>query len=111
MKWSFEEVLVKRGAQTRAANAIYPCADGYIGIFAPGSGTNWRNAAEVMDEPRLADARFKTRASRAQHVDELDALILPWTLEHTAEEIYHRCQAVGLPFGPVRTAAEVLASP
>lgn len=110
MKWSFEKVVVRRGAQTRAANAIYPCADGYIGIFAPGSGTNWRNAAEVMEEPRLADERFKTRALRAEHVDELDALILPWTLDHTKEEIYHRSQAAGLPFGPVRTAAEVLAS-
>ncbi len=110
MKWSFERTIVRRGAQTRAANAIYPCADGHIGIFAPGSGTNWRSAAEVMEEPRLAEEKFKTRASRSAHIDELDALILPWTLEHTKEEIYHRSQAAGLPFGPVRTPAEVLAS-
>lgn len=110
MKWSFEQKLVKRGAQTRAANAIYPCADGYIGIFAPGSGMGWRNAAEVMEEPRLADDRFKTAMLRSQHRDELDALILPWTLDHTKDEIYHRSQAAGLPFGSVRTAGEVLAS-
>lgn len=110
MKWSFEQTVIKRGAQTRAANNVYPCKDGYIGIFAPGSGTHWRSAAEVMDDPRLADARFKTRALRAEHVDELDALILPWTLEHTKEEIYHRTQAAHLPFGPVRTADEVLGS-
>jgi crotonobetainyl-CoA:carnitine CoA-transferase CaiB-like acyl-CoA transferase len=63
-----------------------------------------------MEEPRLAEEKFKTRASRSENVDELDALILPWTLEHTKEEIYHRAQAAGLPFGPVRTPAEVLAS-
>jgi CoA:oxalate CoA-transferase len=111
MKWSFERTVVKRGAQSRAANTIYPCADGYVGIFAPGSGTAWRNAAEVMEEPALADERFKTRALRSVHVDELDALILPWTLEHTKDEIYHRSQAAGLPFGPVRTAADVLGAP
>lgn len=110
MKWSFEQTVVRRGAQSRAANAIYPCKDGYVGIFAPGSGTAWRNVAEVMEEPRLADARFKTRALRSEHVDELDALILPWTLEHTKEDIYHRSQAADLPFGPVRTSAEVMAS-
>jgi CoA:oxalate CoA-transferase len=110
MKWSFEGIVVGREAQSTAANKIFPCKDGYVGIFAPGSGTGWRNAAAVMGDPRLADPRFRTQTGREQHEDELDAIILPWTLEHTKEEIYHKGQAAGLPFAPVRTTAEFLAS-
>ncbi len=108
MKWSFERIVVGREAQSTAANTIYPCKDGYVGFFAPGAGTAWRSAAELVGDPRLADPRFKTQAGREQHSDELDALILPWTLEHTKDEIYHRGQALGMPLAPVRSPAEFM---
>jgi CoA:oxalate CoA-transferase len=110
MKWSFEGVVAGREAQSKAANTIYPCKDGYAGIFAPGSGTGWRNAAMLMEDPRLGDPKFKTQALREQHADELDALIYPWTLDHSKDEIYHTGQSVGLPYAPVRSTAEFLAA-
>lgn len=110
MKWSFERIVAGREAQSTAANKIYPSADGYAGVFAPGSGIGWRNAATVMEDERLADPRFRTQAGREEHEGELDALILPWTLEHTKDEIFRRGQAGAMPFAPVRTTDEFLAA-
>lgn len=110
MKWSFEQGVVGREAMATVANGVYPCADGFAGIVVPGSGTMWRRVPELMDEPRLADERFRTLGGRVRNADEVDALMLPWILTHTKEEIYHLGQARALPFASVRSAREILAS-
>ncbi len=111
MKWSFERVEVGRDAVAAVANGVYPCADGYAGVVVPGSGTQWRRVPALMEDERLADERFRTLRGRVKHGDEIDALMLPWIVSHTKEEVYHLGQAAALPFASVRTAKEVLDSP
>lgn len=110
MKWSFERVEVGRDAVAAVANGVYPCADGYAGVIVPGSGKMWRRIPELMEDERLADERFRTLGGRVKFGDEVDALMLPWIVTHGKEEIYHRAQAMALPFASVRDAADILAS-
>ncbi len=65
---------------------LYRCQDGYVGI--------------------LADPH-----ERSELGEEVDALMQPWLMAHTREEIYHAGQQAGLPFGYVCDAADLLASP
>lgn len=87
---------------------LYPCQDGWVGVLTPGS--RWHEFAELMEQPALADPKFATNYGRTQNADELDALMLPWLLEHTAEEIYHAAQRRRLPFAYPRTTADLYAS-
>jgi len=58
----------------------------------------------------LEDDRFKTMSSRRIHADELEAYVLPWTIERTKEEAYRLGQEAGLPIGYVATAKDLLRS-
>jgi CoA:oxalate CoA-transferase len=106
------EVYIRSG--TRWANApawgIYPCADGYVGLIS-GPVRRWLQVSKLMNEPQLAD--FKYIAQRRELADEIDALMLPWLVEHTKDEIYHAGQAMDpkIPTGPVRTPEDLINSP
>lgn len=90
----------------------YPCRDGWAAIIA-GPPRNWPKIAELMEEPRLLDARYATPNLRRQPEirDELDALLLPWLLEHDKREIYHKGQAAGFAFGYVASTEDLFESP
>lgn len=53
------------------------------------------------------DEKYATGANRAAAADEIDALMLPWLLEHSAEEIFTRAQELNLPFGMVQLPASI----
>ena len=91
----------------RAAWGIYPCRDGYVGIIA-GPDQRWPAVADVMERPELGDDRFATRYGRLVHADEVDALMLPWLLEHDKVEIFKRGQEKGLGFSFVATMEDIL---
>ena len=88
----------------------WPCADGWVTVI-PSLWRNWEAFAALTGNEALRDERFATNAQRARHADEIMALLLPWLLDHTREEIYHSAQRLGLLFGYVATVDEILASP
>ncbi|MBI4498173.1 MAG: CoA transferase [Chloroflexi bacterium] len=90
----------------------YPCRDGWAAIIA-GPPRNWPRIAELTGEPRLADPKYATPFQRQQPQarDEIDALLLPWLLEHDKQEIYHQGQAMGFAFGYVATTEDLFKSP
>jgi crotonobetainyl-CoA:carnitine CoA-transferase CaiB-like acyl-CoA transferase len=63
-----------------------------------------------MGDDRLTDERYRTLRGRVKYGDEIDALMLPWIVAHGREEIYHRAQALELPFASVRTAQDIVES-
>ncbi len=91
----------------RAAWGPYPCKDGFVGVIA-GPDHKWPAMAELMGIPELAEARFGDRAGRAAHADALDALMLPWLMQHGKREIFERAQAVGLAFAYAATPEDIL---
>jgi crotonobetainyl-CoA:carnitine CoA-transferase CaiB-like acyl-CoA transferase len=91
----------------RAAWGIYPCRDGYVGIIA-GPDHRWPELAKIMEREELADPRFASRYGRLVHADEVDALMLPWLLDHDKVEIFKAGQERGLGFAFVATMQDIL---
>lgn len=89
---------------------IYPCLDGYAGLVS-GPVRRMLQIPVMMEVPELAD--FKYIAQRAELADEIDALMLPWLLEHTRDEIFHKGQAMDpkVPTSLVRTPEDLINSP
>lgn len=92
--------------------SILFCRDGYVGIIAA-SPKHWETFCKsILKRPELiSDPRFASSHARLQNADELDAIMLEWTMEHDKEEIYHMGQAAGLPFGYVATFEDIFKSP
>ena len=91
----------------RAAWGIYPCQDGFVGIIA-GPDQNWPEVANIMEREELADARFASRQGRLLNADEVDALMLPWLLEHDKVDIFKAGQEHGLGFSFVAEMRDIL---
>ena len=91
----------------RAAWGIYPCRDGHAGIIS-GPDTNWPEIAGIMDREELADSRFVSRQGRLENADEIDALMLPWLLDHDKVDIFKAGQDHGLGFAYVATMQDIL---
>ena len=91
----------------RAAWGIYPCQDGYVGIIA-GPDQRWPAVAEIMERDELADPRFASRHGRQINADEVDALMLPWLLDHDKVDIFKAGQDQGLGFSFVATMQDIL---
>ena len=84
MQYSYSGVEYSRVGNRgygRAAWGIYPCRDGHVGIIS-GPDTNWPEIATIMERDELADPRFVSRQGRLENADEIDALMLPWLLDH-----------------------------
>ena len=78
--------------------SILPCQDGYIGAIAV-TTDQWKTLCHWIGMPELIeDPRFLTAIDRTQHVDELDAILLSWLVEHNQEELFREAQKQRLPF-------------
>ena len=91
----------------RAAWGIYPCQDGHVGIIA-GPDQRWPEVARIMEREELADPRFASRRGRQVNADEVDALMLPWLIDHDKVDIFKAGQDNGLGFSFVATMKDIL---
>lgn len=107
---AFENVVMQRQGARGMGHpwGVYPCKDGHVILIVGAGGRNWAKFAELMERPELAGEQYQSPVARARNADEIDALMLPWLLEHTAEEIFTAAQSANLPFGMVRTSAGLL---
>ena len=87
---------------------IVPCRDGHVAVVY--TVTQWPATRALIGDPRLDDPKFNTRAGRRQHIAELYAILTPWFADKTRAEIQKTAQAKGVPFGPIFTPAELLAT-
>ncbi len=91
----------------RAAWGIYPCRDGFVGVIA-GPDHRWPEVARIMEREELADPRFASRRGRQDNADEVDALMLPWLIDHDKVDIFKAGQDNGLGFSFVATMQDIL---
>jgi CoA:oxalate CoA-transferase len=83
--------------------------DGHVVITAV-LNQQWQGLVEVMGNPAWAqDEMCRDEISRSQHRDEIQPHIEEWAAGCSSEEMYRRAQEAGVPLGPVRTVAEVMA--
>ena len=101
-------VLMRMGNQTRAEWGIYPCQDGWVGIFA--LQRQVRALFEAMGDPELIDGPFLDSIYRLEHPDELAARIYVFTLGYTMAELLALGRERKVPIGVALTPADLLSS-
>ena len=89
---------------------ILPCKDGYIAATVL---PQWVDSIGLLIEmPDLAqDPRFLTPLDCIENADDMDELIMRWTMQHTRQEIVEQAQALRMAFDYVYTPEEMLQDP
>ena len=89
----------------------YPCKDGLVLIygFVP---SFWPRIAKWMEMPELLeDPRFTDPQARPDHHGDFDAILMPWLLERTQQDVVRSAQAQRIPVTPVYLINEMLKDP
>jgi len=110
--YSCQGTIIKRYGNRSAPfpSGILPCKDGYIGAITI-TADKWPVLCQWMGMPELTeDPRFLTAADRAENIDELDAIMISWLVEHDSEELYKEAQKRRLPFGVPASSKMLLES-
>lgn len=90
--------------------SVYPCRDGFVQAFLLGED-QWQNLCRVIGrEDLLGNPRYALNADRVLHADEIDAILIPWFMQRTKEEIENICQKSRITVGMVAEPADLLAS-
>ena len=90
---------------------VYRAKDGHVAMICIREG-HWRRLIKAMGQPELGErTEFADMASRAVHIDEVDAVVQAWTKTRTRDEIFHILQAGGVICASVQTLEEVVADP
>jgi len=93
------------------AGGVVPCIDGYMLMIAAGERFFRRFLRAIDMEDLIQDPRFATNQVRMEHRDELDAVLLPWFVERTREQVFATLQAHRVMCAPIRTVDEVFGDP
>jgi itaconate CoA-transferase len=85
--------------------------DRYV-VVVVASDRDWARFCEAIERPEwIEDERVATVAARSARREEVDALVEAEIATRPSDEWLDRLAAVGLPFGRVRTIAEVVEHP
>ena len=89
-----------------------PASDGYI-YCAPGAvaSVSMEGVAELLDEPRLAEARFQTAEGRMTHWNEYVELMTRRFRTRSRKSWFEAAASLHLTFALVQTVDELLACP
>src|SRR5262245_51300138 len=83
----------------------------YISIIAAGDSL-FPRLCRAMERPDLlADPRYKTMGSRAEHGDELNGVVASWCKARTSREIQDVLEKHEVPFGVAYSVADIFADP
>jgi benzylsuccinate CoA-transferase BbsF subunit len=100
-----------RWSQAHPWAGIFPCSDGYIAMLAL-KEHQWKSLLIAMGRRDLvSDERFGSPSLRADNAAIVRDLVVDWTDKRTRAEVIDALDGSGVPTGPVRTPAEVLAEP
>ncbi len=98
--------IPRSGNHVRAVWGIYPCADGYAGVCC--LERQVKAFFNLIGDPVLQEERFQDREQRAEHDDELQAIVYGWFLERTKAEIVELGVQHRVPLGAVLTPKDLL---
>jgi crotonobetainyl-CoA:carnitine CoA-transferase CaiB-like acyl-CoA transferase len=101
-------VMPRMGNQTRSEWGIYPCADGYAGVFT--LQRQVPNLFRAMDDPELTDGPFLDPTYRLEHPEELAAKLYVFMAQHTMAEMMEIGRTFKIPVGVAVSPADLLAA-
>jgi crotonobetainyl-CoA:carnitine CoA-transferase CaiB-like acyl-CoA transferase len=89
----------------------FPTADGWINVGAANQ-VNWERLVEMLEVPELAaDPRFKENAGRMANLAALSEILDRRFRARTSAQWLEKCEAAGLPAGPVLDVKAMHADP
>ena len=89
---------------------VFRARDGYLYIHG-GTDALFPRLCSAIGRPDLAeDERLRDVAGRMTAVGELEAAVSAWTEERSVSEVSATLAAAGIPFGPVASVADAVAS-
>lgn len=88
---------------------VLPCADGYVYLSCP-QMEQWQRFLHLMGDPAWTEEpRYRNRrAMTEEYPDEVDALLIPWLMQHTKAELFAMCREAHVPCAPLNTIADVV---
>lgn len=100
----------RMGRLSALPNGIYPCADGYVHVSTQTAW--WPRLCRTIGRPELADDDYYiTKFTDFEAAPEFDALIYPWFLERTKQQIMEAGQAEGWPTSAINSMDDVFRDP
>jgi CoA:oxalate CoA-transferase len=95
-----------------APSNTFPTSDGrYVHLMAGGDERFKRFLDKVGKSELAADPRFATGPDRLDHVEELEAVVMEWTMSTTADAIVEAMAEARVPCGKIADIAEVIDNP
>lgn len=96
------------GSGGRWPFGIFPCKDGHVALIAR-TAPEWDRFVEMLGSPEWASLPRYTdaRAMAMDYPDEVDALVIPWLMERTRDELLALAQEHKVPMAPVRRVDEL----
>jgi crotonobetainyl-CoA:carnitine CoA-transferase CaiB-like acyl-CoA transferase len=104
-------VASRLGAKPIQPLCFMECRDGWIFVCCV-EEHQWQRFVGLMDDPEWASLEiFETRLARGKNFDALRIFLQEWCRERSVQELYEAAQAQRIPFAPVSTMGDLLASP
>jgi crotonobetainyl-CoA:carnitine CoA-transferase CaiB-like acyl-CoA transferase len=109
--WPYCGLIASRlGAKPIQPLCFMECRDGWVFICCV-EEHQWRRFVEIMGSPEWADMEiFENRLARGANFDALQALLQEWCAEQSVYDLYEKAQSKRVPFAPVSTMGDLLAS-
>jgi crotonobetainyl-CoA:carnitine CoA-transferase CaiB-like acyl-CoA transferase len=104
-------VASRLGAKPIQPLCFMECRDGWIFLCCV-EEHQWRSFVDIMGSPEWASMElFENRLARGANFDALQVFLREWCREQSVEELYRAAQRRRVPFAPVSTMGDLLASP
>lgn len=113
LDWAANKNLQNRSGNRipyAAPHGVFPCkGDDRWCAIAVFTEEEWQAFCRVIGEPSWTrEKRFTTLRTRKQNEDELEKLVMLWTIQHKAEDVMRLMQSAGIPAGVVQNAQDIL---
>jgi crotonobetainyl-CoA:carnitine CoA-transferase CaiB-like acyl-CoA transferase len=110
--WPYCGLVASRlGAKPIQPLCFMECRDGWIFICCV-EEHQWRQFVEIMGRPEWAEMElFTNRLARGANFDALQVFLQEWCRAQSVQELYDAAQRRRVPFAPVSTMGDLLASP
>lgn len=118
MTYRFLEIPLRRqglrapGSSGRYPHTLLPCKDGYVSMIFRAQ-IEWDRFMDMIGHPDWAkEPRYQDfYAMGTEYPDEVDALLIPWLMQHTKDDLAEMAARYRVPLAPVRSVDEVLEDP
>jgi crotonobetainyl-CoA:carnitine CoA-transferase CaiB-like acyl-CoA transferase len=106
------QIATRQGEAVFFSNGIFPCADGYVELFA--EQTKWDRFVRMLgDPPGLLGPRWREPGalSDAALKEEFDVVFYPWLMTHKKRDIWRLAAEHSILAAPLYTARDLLDDP